>query len=247
VADDLTLLPTTKIGLSPSSQTTMANTLVIPQDIIDTIIEAVGDDNHLLKTCAVVSSSFLLPSRKSLFSEIYLRSDQACQRLHQFLLENPVVQSFVRKIIINWPSEAYLRLNGTALIAILRLPFCCLESFTWYNNTERHWNGFSSDLQEALSNIIRSPALRVLGLNRIDMPMMLLQGIHLTELVLNSPSLDDFVGMQSSSPPAAPEEVVTTTQTVIDKCKWYFFKPVHGKRLPTSSYFSVIWNMERSP
>jgi hypothetical protein len=215
----------------------MANTLVIPQDIIDTIIEAVGDDSHLLKTCAVVSSSFLLPSRKSLFSKIYLRSDRACQRLHQFLLENPLVQSFVRNITMSWHSDAYLRLNGTALIAILRLPFCCLESFSldmWCKHM--HWNKFSSELQKALSNIIHSPALSVLDLNGIDMPMMLLQGIHLTELVLKSLLPNYFVGMQSSSPPAA-------SQTVIDKCKWRFFKPQRGKSLTTFSYFPVI-NLE---
>jgi len=41
--------------------------ILLPQDIIDNIIEAVAADDDsrltLLKTCALLSSSFLLPSR----------------------------------------------------------------------------------------------------------------------------------------------------------------------------------------
>src|ERR1700733_9827723 len=107
----------------------------------------------------LVSSSFLLPSRKLLFSKISLRlGHQASQRLHQFLVENPVVQSFVRSIAINqnWgsnTSESHLEMNHTSLI--LRLPFRCLESFSinmWYYPL--NWNDFSSELKDALSTII---------------------------------------------------------------------------------------------
>lgn len=110
----------------------MAKSVVIPQDIIDTIIEAVGDDSPSLKNCAMVSSSFVLPTRKQLFSKLYLRSDDACQMLHQFLVENPVIQCFVKSITIgqNWNNSKQMNLNQTSLIGILRLPFCRLESFS---------------------------------------------------------------------------------------------------------------------
>ena len=103
--------------------------VTIPQDIIYNIIEAVasgGYNRRSLKECALVSSSFLLPCRKHLFSNLYLSRDQNCQRLHQFLVENSVVQSFVRSITI----DLCWLLNCTSLIAILRLPFCCLKSFS---------------------------------------------------------------------------------------------------------------------
>ena len=100
---------------------TMANSVAIPQDIIDNIIEKVGDDCRLLRKCALVSSSFLLPSRKHLFkfSKIVLRGDEACQRLHQFLVENPAIQSSVRSITFKRDkgSVSYLQLNRTSLIA----------------------------------------------------------------------------------------------------------------------------------
>jgi hypothetical protein len=53
--------------LSPTITTTqvhMAVSVAIPQDIIDHVIAAVGDDKPLLKQCALVSSSFLLPGNK---------------------------------------------------------------------------------------------------------------------------------------------------------------------------------------
>jgi len=131
----------------------------IPQDIIDSVIAAVGDDTRVLKECTLVSSSFLLPSRKQLFSKISLKSDKTCRGIYQFLVQNPVIQSSVRAIIIiehidtgstfpNW-------INGPSLLAILRLPFCCLESFSimvencWLHS--RHWKSFSTELRDALS------------------------------------------------------------------------------------------------
>jgi hypothetical protein len=226
----------------------MANSVAIPQDIINNIIKAVGDDNRLLKKCALVSSAFLLPSRKHLFSEIYLRfegdrGDQACQRLHQFLVENPVVQSFVRSITIyrDWgynDSDPHLQWNRTSLIAILRLPFCCLESFsinTGYPLTPLtpNWNDFSSELKDALSTIIHSSTLKTLYLTRVNVPVMLFHGIHLMKLVLSSLLPNNFDGEQSRLlTPAASEGVAATaSDTVIDRCVWSFDGSVHSTRI----------------
>jgi hypothetical protein len=97
----------------------------VPQDIIDNVIAAVGDDTRVLKQCTLVSSSFLLPSRKQLFSRISLRSDKPCQGIHEFLVQNPVIQSFVRTITLEQMSPSGPKIpewmNGTSLLAILRL------------------------------------------------------------------------------------------------------------------------------
>jgi hypothetical protein len=79
----------------------MAKSVEIPQDIIDSIIAEVGDDTGpgLLKQFSLVSSSFLLPSRKQLFSRITIRNDKTCQGIHQLLVQNPVIQSLVRTIL----------------------------------------------------------------------------------------------------------------------------------------------------
>jgi hypothetical protein len=154
----------------------MANSVPIPQDIIDNVIAAVGDDKYLLKQCALVSSSFLLPSRKQLCSEISLRGDQASERLHQFLVQNPVMQSFVRSITIAEHSVITTSmLNDSTSLAILRLPFCCLESFSLsFYQPGLDWNSFSSELKDAISNIIHSSTLKTLSLEGVaEVPITL--------------------------------------------------------------------------
>ena len=215
----------------------------ISQDIIYNIIEAVGDDKRLLKACALVSSSFLLPCRKHLFSKLYLSRDQTCQRLHQFLVENPVVQSFVRSIAIGF----YQLLNCTSLIAILRLPFCCLESFSVIGNkmsawAPLDWNDFSSELKDTLSTVIHSSTLKNLHLDITSVPNMLFLGINLTKLEFTDVrvSFNEFDGEQSRLLTSAASEVVL--HTVVDHCAWNYFDPltVYGTRFPTSAYSSLI-------
>jgi hypothetical protein len=182
----------------------MATSVEIPQDIIDNVIAAVGDDRHLLKHCALVSYSFLLPSRKQLFSRVSLRSDQTCQcqGIHQLLVQNPVIQSFVKTVTLigDSDSQACEWMNGTSLLAIFRLPFCCLECFliivfrdSWIRNPW-NWNNFSSELKDALSKIIHTSTLKTLALSGItQVPFtFLLHIVHLTTLKLSRLSPNDF-------------------------------------------------------
>jgi hypothetical protein len=195
----------------------------MPQDIIDSIIEAVGDDDdslRMLKQCALVSSSFLLPSRRRLFSKTTLRSDKACQRLYQLLIDNPVVQSFVRSIIV----ELSQKLFGPHLIAILRFPFCRLESFSMLNldlyrsdwtQNRPHW--YTPELMDALSSISHSSTLKTLRICRINAPIMLFRGMHLTKLVLYSFMPNVFGGGLEAS-----------DHSVIDQCVWQLDDLVSG-------------------
>jgi hypothetical protein len=194
----------------------------IPQDIIDNIIAAIGDDKSLLKNCALVSSSFLLPSRKQLFSRIHLKSEQTCQ---QFLLQNPVIQSFVRSITLDGKaSYDFEWINSTSLLAILRLPFCRLESFSialWSDDWNAcDWNSFSNEMKDALLNIIHSSTLKTLSLTGVTkMPITIfLDIVHLTTLELCSLSPDDFDGENSSLLTQAASKGVAP---VIDRCVWH--------------------------
>ena len=223
----------------------------IPQDIIDNVIAAVGDDDQcLLKQCTLVSSSFLLPSRKQLFSRISLRSRQSCQAIHQLLVQNPVIQSSVRTITLTdrdhlWGEiETPYWMNGTSLLAILRLPFCRLERFSIIISRDLawspwDWNDFSCELKDAVSNILQSSTLKTLSLTGITkVPSTFLQIVHPTTLELSSLSPSDFGG--ESSPTQAP----TTSHTVIDRCVWTFLRRDHrglyGTRFPSSFYLSLI-------
>ena len=232
----------------------MAKSLEIPQDIIDNVIAAVGDDKHVLKQCALVSSSFLLPSRKQLFSRITLSSEN-CQGIHQFLVQNPVIQFFVRTITLNeyrnpkFPDCFKLWINGTSLLAILRLPFCRLECFSicggryidWSLNTSTswNWNGFSSGLKHALSNIVHSSTLKTLSLKDIaKVPIsFFLHIVHLTtlELTLSLNDLRDENSNSLTSKGVVP--LAIASHTVIDRCVWYLMEEEseNGTRLPSSA------------
>ena len=234
----------------------MANlkSLEIPLDIIDSVIAAVGNDTRVLKQCALVSSSFLHSSRKQLFSRITLRSGQNCQKIHQIFLQNPVIQSFVRTITLteyriigkpkfpNW-------INGTSLLAILRLPFCRLECFSicagryWNFNGHRYsscdWNSFSSALKDALSNIIHSSTPKTLSLEGVtNVPTTLFLDLHLTTLkLLLSP--EDFCDENSTSLTRVASQGVApiASHTVIDRLVWHLDdeEHVHSTRLPSSA------------
>jgi hypothetical protein len=223
----------------------------IPQDIIDSVIEAVGDDTHLLKQCALVSSSFLLPSRKQLFSRITLEGDRICQRIHEFLIQNPIIQSFVRTITLIEGSLRTPMYGSTSLLSILRLPFCCLERFSiheYWNYNSCNWDRFSNELKDALLNIIHSSTLKTLSLTGItNVPMtFFLHTVHFTTLELNSILPNDFVSENLSSLTRADLRGVApmASQTVIDSCVWHFTdereRRVGGTRFPSSSYFSLI-------
>ena len=248
----------------------MAKSVEIPQDIIDSIIVAVGDDTHLLKQCALVSSSFLLPSRKKLFSRITLSSDQTCQRLHQFFLQNPLILSSVKAITLteyltSWRTREIEWINSTSLPAILRLPFCCLECFSInfspdWDLKPWNWNTFSSELKDALSNIIHSANLKTLSLEGVTkVPItFFLYIVHLTTLELHFVSPNDFRDENSSSLTealAASKGVAPTpSHLVIDRCMWrlreyseYHSEHARGTRSSSSTYFSLIQDIKVPP
>ena len=242
----------------------MTKSVEIPQDIIDNVIVAVGDDTHLLKQCTLVSSSFLLPSRKQLFSRITLRNDQTCQGIYQLLIRNPVIQPFVRAITLmdnsfwQWDYKFPEWMNSNSLLAILRLPFCCLEYFSiivrlvghqkWNWSRIWDWNNFSSELKDALSNIAQSSNLKTLSLEGIiKVPItFFLHTVRLTTLELHSLLPSDFGSENSSSQTQASSKGVASmaSHTAIDRCVWHFRRESRrGTRfsyLLISHYFRIV-------
>ena len=231
----------------------------ISQEIIDNVIAAVGDDTQLLKQCTLVSSSFLRPSRKQLFSKISLKSDQNCKGIHQVLIENPVIQSFVKTITVvySWDAEASTWMKTSkSLLAILRLPFSCLECLSivvrrnYWNRYPWTWNSFNKELKDALANIVHISTLKTLTLNGIvKAPSSFFSNIdHLTTLELYSITPYDFVVDENSNSSskkkkkkASKEVVPMASQTVIDRCVWYYWdEHERGTKFPSSAYFSLI-------
>ena len=223
----------------------MANSVEIPQDIIDNVIAALGNDARSLKQCALVSSSCLNPSRKQLFYNINFGYDvEACHRLHQVLVQNPVIRSFVRRIFVNpnghWGSKLTFE---KSVLAILQLPFCHLEELSLYTVKGSGFSGGS--LKDAFSTLLHSPTLKILYLTNINnAPITLFHGIvHLTELGLSSVSFIYSGGEQPSS--LTPKGVATkASYIVVDRCVWSFWEPTDGRRFPKYANFSLIRVLE---
>ena len=237
----------------------MAKSVEIPQDIIDNVIAAVGNDTHLLKKCSLVSSSFLLPARKKLFSRISFRSDQTCrwQGILQVLVQNPDIRSFVRAISLTehestpiWSSSECTDsewMNNSSLVAILRLPFRYLECFSIDVNRDDwnwfswNWNAFSNEMKDALSNIIHSSTLKTFSLNGVaKVPNTFWPHIvRTTTLELDSLSPIDFVDENSSSLTWTASKGVApmTSYAEIDRCVWHYsdYGPMDGTRFPFES------------
>jgi len=113
-------------------------------------------------------------------------------------------------------------MNGTSLLAILRLPFCHLEFFEIFirRESEWNWNNFSNELKDALSNIIHSSTLRTLylvGIRKVPITLFL-DIVHLTTLDLCSLLPSDFCGEKSSSLTRA------ASKGVIDRCVWQYWR-----------------------
>ena len=200
----------------------MVKSLKLPQEIIDNVITAVGYNPRVLKQCSLVSSSFLRPSRKQLFSRISIRSDETCDRIYQFLVQNPVIRSFVRSFTLNASilHRDWEWLNGKSTLAILRLTFCCLECFSivfpgYHSNWKLDWNCFNSEMKDALSNIIQSSTLKTLsfvGLTNVPITFFL-HIVHLTTL-----ELDSFFPIEENSSSLTR----AASKSVIDRCVWRF-------------------------
>ena len=176
--------------------------------------------------------SFLLPSRKHLFSKISITNVETCQGIHQLLVQNPVIQTFVRAI--TWRIDRKW-INSPSLLAILRLPFCCLESFSIgscdYSGTNWYplhwdWNCFNSEIKDALSNIMLSSPVKTLFLEDIsNIPTTFFLHItHLTTLKLYSLTPSDFCDENSSSLTLAGSKGVApmASDIVIDRCVWHY-------------------------
>lgn len=98
------------------SMTASPSSIVIPQDIIDSIIhELPADSKAVLKRCCLVSHAFLQPSQRKLFSTVTLTTEWQCSHLHSALTSNPDFPSYIRALTV---VEAAL--TTVRLVPILR-------------------------------------------------------------------------------------------------------------------------------
>lgn len=171
----------------------MINSLSTPQDIVEAIIE-IADYDTLLQ-CALVSQSFLFPSRKMLFSDIVLQNEMQSDRLQRILVQNPYIQSFIKSLTILNKEDGegpHQWLTGkrsiSALLATLHLPLHHMASFSLISSPfPIYWSYLHDTLKSALRNIFCSPSLtklRISGFQDIPIPFLFHLN-HIQDLVLD--------------------------------------------------------------
>jgi hypothetical protein len=219
-------------GSQADSETSMASSLSFPQEIVDTIIGTFDvHDRFTLKRCALVSRSFLIPSRKRIFSVLSIRNEQQCQKLYCFLTQNPYIQSSVTSLSIDAAAAYGLRngIGSEAALPILRLSFRCLRrlSIGAYEPNYLDWSVLGSDIRNALWDLIHSSPLTSLSLQCIlNLPIDLSHGLtRIREIELYDVSLDIFHKEQHKAKTA---NFLKENNSPIERFTWSFHDRVES-------------------
>jgi hypothetical protein len=224
-------------SVTASSSRDLATAMVqqpsIPQDIIDHIIESVpSHDTYLLRTCTLVSRSFLYPSRKRLFADIKLGTQEQLLALLDVLVKHPYVQSYVKILQIDNPipsiqyGRRYSKINRmkteNTLLSVLRLPMRSIESlclrFSSYHEP-------SGNLIETLSDLIRSPSFTSLTLYNALVPTELFLDLNgVRSLHLSHVRLNDIGNKHGVSQTAGVNEVRKSRKSAHERVPIEYFR-----------------------
>jgi hypothetical protein len=177
----------------------MALSIPIPQDVIDCIIAHLRKDPDTLKTCAVVSRSFLPPSRKHLFFFIRLFDSLSSQRLCDILSFEPELALLIQVLGIDDFKKPVWFATDQSVPKILRmthrLKMLRLDDTSVGLGDHDHrcapWDSFSTELQSALVECLDSPSLVEVFIDKIPrIPISMVT--HFTHLKRMSLSFDIF-------------------------------------------------------
>jgi len=142
----------------------MGPSVQIPQDVLECIIDELHSDIDTLKTCAVISHSFLAPTRRHLFHSIRLDTPLLSHRLCNLFTTRPEIALYVRKLFLltgdSLHRQSWLA-SDKSLPTILRM-VDHLQMFTMSQLTQLiYWDKFSTEVASALADRFRSPMLTV--------------------------------------------------------------------------------------
>ncbi|RDB17345.1 hypothetical protein Hypma_001996 [Hypsizygus marmoreus] len=168
---------------------------VLPQELLDKVIDDLQDDFEALKVCTLTSRSLLGRSQINLFFAIRISNLQRCRRLRSVLEGNPLLSERVRELevvdFIKWvkgDTDLPYILRATVLLRSL-----CVES----SEDPLLWPMVPKDTVDALTSAFCRPTLCNLRMSMIrDFPVHLLglemnlAHLSLREVVLNPGTLD---------------------------------------------------------
>jgi hypothetical protein len=170
------------------------NHLLIPQDIIDIIVDSLeaGGEWNALRACSLVSPSFLHPCRKHIFGKISLMATGRAhiwspghpegpgvqilsKRFLRLLRQSPHIVQYVRTLIMKSVvgGDTDWMKTSEEIPSIIGL-LAKLEKFEFRSKVPMHWSNFAPTVQSSLISLIRSHRLQKLALQGVmGLPMSL--------------------------------------------------------------------------
>ncbi|KAK0448918.1 uncharacterized protein EV420DRAFT_833319 [Desarmillaria tabescens] len=155
----------------------------IPQELVDYIFGYLHEDISTLRTCSIVSHSFLFSALPHIYHQIILVHSlevnrfwkyhpgrlYQCDKFSNLLLANPVIARSVRTLGIYSDTHGLeLLCRSPSLPSIL----ISLSNLTRIGMVNRHsvsdWMRFPENLRSALLSVFQSPALTTLHLDGVE-------------------------------------------------------------------------------
>jgi hypothetical protein len=163
----------------------MDKRIQLPQELIDTIIENLGE--WALRSCSLVCSSWLLSTRRRLFPRIVLvpphnsgpRPLLYGQRLHNLLLKSPHIATYIRELEL-YEGQSIKDLAWIGSDQSLPLVLGMLKDLTRIELRRLEWNTLPPALRQSIQNVLALPSLQFLKMEHS-----------------NFASLDDFSALLS--------------------------------------------------
>jgi len=167
-----------RLGFSPLARTTMSNPYLLPE-ILDCVVDLLHDEPEALKTCCLVSKSWVPRTRRHLFADIKLRSVsdlRAWKKVFPDTVSSPAHR--VRSLSVGCPEFAVA---------------ADAEEGGW---TQPFSGVTSLDVDNGTSVLKTSPAPLIYKfistLKSLRMSPILLPCPHLFDLIHSSPLLEDL-------------------------------------------------------
>ncbi|KAJ7610638.1 hypothetical protein DFH06DRAFT_1245903 [Mycena polygramma] len=144
--------------------------MVLPQELVDAIIEEVCDD-QTLQNCSLVAKAFVVPSQRSLFRSLYLytrvnlahHASSTCGHACTLFDASPHLAAYVRRLTLCLGrAEDY-----TAVERILQIANVVTQLAIHGSSDSFRWDYMSPSLISSILHAVQFPTLRILQLKRI--------------------------------------------------------------------------------
>lgn len=222
------------------------STQMLPQELIDNVIDHFHDDRPSLRACALVCRAWLPSCRSHLFHAISLQPPTVnlrtqifgkttdSWRLHRMLQTSPVIAQHIRDLVICEGIVGKEWVNGDETLPLLLGELKDLTKFQVERSASMRitWRSLRPLLRSAIIDLLRSPSLVELKLVGLvfDRPAELLQILQSCQMLRvlradhllfqDEHSLDFSSVVQSVRPPAPLDVLIVgpRTSTALIRC-----------------------------